>query len=106
MTPNVSGSAVNYLRWNVSGVWEPNSVNGANPSAPLNETQTTVYIAANGGTLNYPGIRYVWYVLDDVNPNYAVTQGMVGFTNVAAGPRARCAATASAATWPPSASRR
>ena len=68
MTPNVSGSAVNYLRWNVSGVWEPNSVNGANPSAPLNETQTTVYIAANGGTLNYPGIRYVWYVLDDVQP--------------------------------------
>jgi len=80
-----AGSAVNYLRWNVGGVWEPNSVNGANPSAPLNENQTSIYIAANGGTQSYLGVRYVWYILDDVNPNYAITQGMVGFTNVASG---------------------
>jgi ABC-type phosphate transport system substrate-binding protein len=80
-----AGAAVNYLRWNVGGVWEPNSVNGANPSAPLNENQTSIYIAANGGTQSYLGVRYVWYILDDVNPNYAITQGMVGFTNVAAG---------------------
>ena len=33
----------------------------------------------------YTGIRYVWYVLDTANPNYAITQAMVGFNNVPSG---------------------
>ncbi len=85
ITPT-SGPAVNYLRWNTSGVWEPNSVNGANPTAPIAETQTSNYIALNSAPATfYPGIRYVWYILDSVNPNYAETQAMVGFTNTPSG---------------------
>ena len=77
--------ADNYLRWNTSGVWEPNAVNAANPSSPISELYTSQYIANNGGTAFYPGIRYVWYILDTANPNYAETQAMVGFNNVASG---------------------
>ncbi len=77
--------ADNYLRWNTSGVWEPNAVNAANPNSPINELYTSEYIAANGGSVVYPGIRYVWYILDSANPNFAETQAMVGFNNVAAG---------------------
>jgi len=85
VTP-VSSGAVNYLRWNTSGVWEPNSVNGANPAAPINEVETAEYIAANGSPATvYPGIRYVWYVLDTANPNFPITQAMVGFNNVPSG---------------------
>jgi ABC-type phosphate transport system substrate-binding protein len=85
ITPT-SGAAVNYLRWNTSGVWEPNSVNGTNPTAPINETQTSNYIALNSAPATfYPGIRYVWYILDSANPNYGITQAMVGFTNTPSG---------------------
>jgi ABC-type phosphate transport system substrate-binding protein len=85
ITPTGSG-AVNYLRWNTSGVWEPNSVNGANPNAPINEVQTAEYVALNSAPATvYPGIRYVWYILDTANPNFDITTAMVGFNNVAAG---------------------
>lgn len=86
ITPLGGAAAVNYLRWNTSGVWEPNSVNGANPTAPINEIQTPEYVALHGApTTVYAGTRYVWYILDSNTPNYDIVQAMVGFNNVASG---------------------
>ena len=85
VTPT-AGATVNYLRWNISGVWEPNSVNGANPAAPINEIQTTEYIAANGSPATvYTGIRYVCSRAGHGQPDFPIAQGMVGFNNVPSG---------------------
>ncbi len=81
-------AAASFLRWNTSGVWEPNSLNASNPTAPVNDAQTPESISANGPPANvYAGVHYQWLVSDAANPDYSLAQSLVGFTNQAGGAR-------------------
>jgi alpha-tubulin suppressor-like RCC1 family protein/ABC-type phosphate transport system substrate-binding protein len=87
-TPTGVATAASYLRWNTSGVWELNYQNAANPNAPVTELQAPEYVAANGAPASsFAGVHYDWFVGDTVNPDFALTQALVGFTNIGGGAR-------------------
>ena len=81
-------SAASFLRWNPSGLWEPNYLNAANPTAPIADAQTPDYSAVYGApSVVYPGVHYEWFVGDGANPDYTLGQALVGFTNASGGDR-------------------
>jgi ABC-type phosphate transport system substrate-binding protein len=61
------------------GVWQPNSI-GAN--APIQEKNVKLNSPPAGF---FPGIRYVFNVIDSVSPNYLDARAVVAFNNVASG---------------------
>jgi ABC-type phosphate transport system substrate-binding protein len=74
--------SINYQGWDApDGVWQPNAVTPVNPGAPINENQTP----QNTASPTFPGIRYVFNVLDNVGPTYSIAQQLVGFNNVPSG---------------------
>ena len=47
--------------------------------------ETNVKVNITSGSPAYPGIRYVYNVLDPANPGYAASESLFGFTNVSGG---------------------
>ena len=74
------GTNANAARWNgADGGWEPNT--GVTAATPVNEQN----IKLNNPTPDYPGIRYVFNVVNSVSVNYAEARAVVGFNNIAGG---------------------
>ena len=77
---NGANPSANAAGWDApDGVWQPNSI-GA--SAPIQEKNVKLNNPAPGF---FPGIRYVFNVIDSVSPNYLDARGVVAFNNVASG---------------------
>ncbi len=90
---NGANPSVNTAGWDApDGVWQPNSI-GA--SAPIQEKNIKLNNPAPGF---FPGIRYVFNVLDSVSPNYTDAQGVVGFVNVASGAKSPLCSNANRST--------
>ena len=65
----------------VGGVWEPSTPTAGDPGAPVAESNVKLV----DPTPAYPGVRFVFNVLDNTSPSYTPAKRFWGFTNTSGG---------------------
>jgi phosphate transport system substrate-binding protein len=74
--------------------WEPSTPNGSDPGAPVAESN--VKLVTNPPA--YPGVRFVFNVLDNTSPSYTPAKRFWGFTNTSGGTKSPLCSGSAAAT--------
>ena len=75
--------AANPVNWNgTGGLFQPNTSSPLNPRGPIAESNVA---PQNVAVAAYPGVRYIYNVLDTPLPGYSEARGIVGFNNVGGG---------------------
>jgi phosphate transport system substrate-binding protein len=75
---NLNGQTI---RRNTATGWVPNTPTASNPNAPVQEANVRLV----DSTPAYPGIRFVFNVIDNTSPSYQSAIRYVGFDNVTDG---------------------